>query len=113
MRDKLRNFIEYAGLSDSELKVLGSIFITLIEKYNLFLRGRIDFKTYEEFDVNHISLIIDNRHKSILGKLNLELAMNMASQRFFDNKKFSASIDMMGQDKIMANKDIALPKWVE
>lgn len=90
----LDRFIKEAKLDSQQLQILGDIFITLIREYRLFALGWFTFKSYPEFGVNHLSLVIDYRHKDIIGAINYELAMAIASEEKLDRKKFSVSVDM-------------------
>lgn len=90
----LDRFIKGAELNSQQLQILGDIFIALIREYRLFALGWLTFKSYPEFDVNHLSLVIDHRHKDVIGVINYELAMAIASEEKLDSKKFSVSVDM-------------------
>lgn len=103
---KIESFLSYSDIKDEGLKKLGEIYSNLIEKHALYAVGRFDFRTYPDVDVNHISLIVSEKHKEIIGKLNYELSYELASTDYFDNANFSASIDMLLEDDIVVVTNI-------
>lgn len=99
MKKKIHLFSSFSDLKEAELKKLGEIYTNLIEENQLYAVGRFDFRTYPDVDVNHISLIVSDKHRDIIGKLNFDLAYALASNDCFDDKNFSASVDMSIQNE--------------
>lgn len=100
MKKRIYLFSSSSNLEPKDLEKLGEIYTNLIEENELYAVGRFDFRTYPDIDVNHISLIVSDKHRDIIGKLNYDLAYALASNSCFDNKNFSASIDMSIQGEI-------------
>ena len=98
MKSKIQAFLLYSDFNGEALRKLGEIYTNLIEENSLFAVGRFDFKVYPNIDVNHISLIVSERHRENIGALNYRLAREIANNECFDDANFSASIDIMLED---------------